>query len=140
MIEEIDPSREPETPHMAPRREQAHTPNTVPTVGTLEGYEGREPDTFTMLHEQLDEFRKTPESFAIELRMSLSQLIIENMCRLGWSQRKLAKAVNRTEPFVSRVLHGDENCTLATAARFLHALGVRARFDSNPPALPADDG
>ena len=84
-------------------------------------------DDFEYLQEALDAYRETPESFALELRMSLSELLIENLHRLGWTQAQLAEKVERADAFISRVLHGDENCTLKTAGLLLWALGVRGR-------------
>lgn len=75
----------------------------------------------------VDEYRKTPDSFANELRLSLGQIIIGRLRELGWTQKALADKLGVTEPLVSRFLNGDHNWTSKSAGRWLCALGVRAR-------------
>lgn len=74
----------------------------------------------------LDEYRKTPDSFAHELRLSLGQIIIGRLRELGWTQKVLAAKIGVTEPLISRFLNGDHNWTSKSAGRLLCALGVRA--------------
>lgn len=75
----------------------------------------------------VDEYRKTPDSFAHELRLSLGQIIIGRLHELGWTQKVLAAKIGVTEPLISRFLNGDHNWTSKSAGRLLCALGVRAR-------------
>ena len=48
--------------------------------------------------------------------------ILLRMKELGISQTELAKRMNASRPYVVKVLHGDVNITLASAARFAEAL------------------
>ena len=54
---------------------------------------------------------------SIFLRCSL-----QRMKELGISQTELAKRMNASRPYVVKVLHGDVNITLVSAARFAEAL------------------
>ena len=47
--------------------------------------------------------------------------ILLRMKELGISQTELAKRMNASRPYVVKVLHGDVNITLASAARFAEA-------------------
>ena len=77
----------------------------------------------------LETYKQTPESVGLELRLSLSQTILRHLKAKGWTQSKLAKKTGMKEPFISRVLHSNANCTLDTAGKLLFALGIRARFE-----------
>ena len=48
--------------------------------------------------------------------------ILLRMKELGVSQTELAKRMNASRPYVVKVLHGDVNITLGSAARFAEAL------------------
>ena len=48
--------------------------------------------------------------------------ILQRMKELGISQTALAKRMNASRPYVVKVLHGDVNITLGSAARFAEAL------------------
>ena len=48
--------------------------------------------------------------------------ILQRMKELGTSQTELAKRMNASRPYVVKVLHGDVNITLVSAARFAEAL------------------
>ena len=54
--------------------------------------------------------------------------ILQRMKKLGISQTELAKRMNASRPYVVKVLHGDVNITLGSAARFAKAL----KFDFFP--------
>ena len=84
---------------------------------------------FEYLHGLLDDYRQTPESYTLELNMSLSSLIVQRLENLGWTQRQLAKVSGKKDSFISRILHGEGyGCTLATAGELLCALGIRGRI------------
>jgi len=80
------------------------------------------------LRDMLEEFDRTPAGHGYELRMSLATLVLRRLDALGWTQRQLAEAAGMKEPFVSRVIHGDQNCTFDVAGRLLFALGIKARL------------
>ena len=48
--------------------------------------------------------------------------ILLRMKELGVSQTELAKRMNASRPYVVKVLHGEVNITLGSAARFAKAL------------------
>ena len=48
--------------------------------------------------------------------------ILQRMKEIGISQTELAKRMNASRPYVVKVLHGDVNITLGSAARFAEAL------------------
>lgn len=48
--------------------------------------------------------------------------ILRRMKELGMTQTELARRMNASRPYVVKVLHGDVNITLASAARFAEAL------------------
>ncbi len=89
---------------------------------------------------KLGAFNRTQESVGVELRVSLSELLVRTLRIRGWSQRQLAAAADVKEPFVSRILHGNVNCTLDTIGNLLFALGVRAKFEETPRILDGIHG
>jgi ribosome-binding protein aMBF1 (putative translation factor) len=78
------------------------------------------------LLETLTEAERLTEGSGIDLRLDLSKLILEQLALLGWTQKELAKRAGMKEPFVTRVLNADSNCTFAIADRLLRALGIKA--------------
>ena len=48
--------------------------------------------------------------------------ILQRMKELGISQTELARRMNASRPYVVKVLHGEVNITLGSAARFAEAL------------------
>jgi len=50
------------------------------------------------------------------------RVILRRMKELGVSQTELARRMNASRPYVVKVLHGEVNITLVSAARFAHAL------------------
>ncbi len=79
------------------------------------------------LRELREAYRKTPDGYIHELRLSFAEVVVDRLRELGWSQKTLSNRLGVTEPLVSRLLSGDHNWTSESAGRFLFALGVRAR-------------
>ena len=50
--------------------------------------------------------------------------VIVLMKQQGLSQTAVAKRMNVSRPYVTKVLHGDVNISFRTAAKFAHALGM----------------
>ena len=48
--------------------------------------------------------------------------VLKRMKELGLNQSELARRMNASRPYVIKVLHGDVNITLGSAARFARAL------------------
>lgn len=84
---------------------------------------------FDNILQTLEDFKKTPESRGLDLRLDLAEIIIRNLNARGWSQRKLAAASGMKESQLSRVIHSNANCTLDTVGRILFALDARARLE-----------
>jgi len=82
-------------------------------------------DAIRDLLSDLKEYNKTPEAVGMDLRLSLSEIVVRRLAALNWSQAELAKAAGMKASFVSRVIHASSNCTFDVAGRLLHALGVR---------------
>jgi len=68
--------------------------------------------------------------------------ILRRMKELGVSQTELAKRMDASRPYVTRVLSGDVNITFGTAARFAKALQMdflpmlRERLSAKPATSP----
>lgn len=72
----------------------------------------------------LEDFNKSPEGHALDLRLNLADLIIAKLKEKGWTQSQLAQKTKWKDSFISRLVHADENFTTETEARVLHALGI----------------
>ncbi len=84
--------------------------------------------TIRDLQRIVDSFLDEPESAGYELRLNLSELIVEGMHRRDWSQRQLAEAAGVKESYITRLIHADANCTFESAGNVLFALGIRAKL------------
>jgi predicted transcriptional regulator len=62
--------------------------------------------------------------------------VLRRMKELGLNQTALAKRMNVSRPYITKVLSGDVNFTFATAARFAKALGM----DFFPVLKPKEEG
>ena len=60
--------------------------------------------------------------------------VVRRMKELGLNNTTLAKRMNISRPYIVKVLHGDVNITLGSAARFAHAL----EMDFFPTLTPRD--
>lgn len=60
--------------------------------------------------------------------------VVRRMKELGLNNSTLAKRMNISRPYVVKVLHGDVNITLGSAARFARAL----EMDFFPTLTPRD--
>jgi ribosome-binding protein aMBF1 (putative translation factor) len=85
----------------------------------------------------LDAFTKTPADIGMDLRLSLAEIVLRKLREKGWNQRALAREAGLKEPFVSRVIHSNANCTFDTAGKLLFALGARARIRETPDVKQA---
>jgi transcriptional regulator with XRE-family HTH domain len=74
----------------------------------------------------LTEAEAQPWSRGLDLRLALSKLILSRLRSKGWTQKRLAEAAGMKESFITRIVHGDQNCTLDVAGRLLFALGTKA--------------
>ncbi len=73
----------------------------------------------------LEDFRESPQSIGYLWRLDLSRILIERMEEKRWTQKQLADETEMQQPFVSRIMNADSNCTFDVAGRLLFALGFR---------------
>ena len=64
----------------------------------------------------------------------LRQVLLQ-MKALGLSQTDLAKRMNVSRPYISKVLKGDVNISFGTAAKLAHALAL----DFSPTLTPSEE-
>ena len=77
----------------------------------------------------LEDYKQNdPESQGVHLRLNLAEIVIRQLNANGWTQAELAERIGKKEPFISRIIHSDTNCTFDTAGRILFALGVQAEL------------
>lgn len=87
--------------------------------------------TIRELNRILNRFTDSPEGVEYELRMNLAEIIIQNLKRHGWTQRKLADEAGKAESVITRIVHGQQNCSFHTVGEILYALGARASLIQN---------
>lgn len=80
------------------------------------------------LRKALDGFRTTKEAYALHLRLTLSSLVMKGMDDANVSVAGLSRASGVSEKTIDWIIHADRNCTLITAAKLLHALGIKAEM------------
>ena len=86
----------------------------------------------------IEAFQKTPEGAGFGLRNDLAEIIVRQLGERGMTQTDLAQAAGMKPQQLSRVIHSSANCTLDTAGRILHALGISATLrESHRPAAQA---
>lgn len=76
----------------------------------------------------LQEFKGSPESVGIDLRMDLASIILRKLREMKWTQKQLASESGLKASYISRLIHAEANCTFESAGRILHALGLRAQL------------
>jgi transcriptional regulator with XRE-family HTH domain len=75
---------------------------------------------------ELENFENSPEGWGFELRLSLADIIVKYLRKHGWSQKKLAHVAGVKEPYITRLVKGESNCTFSTAGKILYALGAKS--------------
>lgn len=86
------------------------------------------------LNRRLREFQDSPRGFGHELRMNVAEIVMRNLKQKPWTQRELAEAAGKGESYITRIVHGQQNCSLDTVGALLYALGVRASIVEDAPA------
>lgn len=85
-------------------------------------------DKVKELQKQLARFEQTPESYGLDLRLDLADIVLRGLRERGWTQKQLAQKVGMKESFVSRIIHANANCTFDVAGRILVAFENRPRL------------
>ena len=89
------------------------------------------------LNKRLREFQDSPGGFGHELRMNVAEIVMRNLKQKPWTQRKFANVAGKAESYITRIVHGQQNCSLDTVGALLHALGVRATIVEKPASSVA---
>jgi DNA-binding phage protein len=76
----------------------------------------------------MESFESTPEGAGFSLRADLSDIVARHLGERGMTQAQLAAAAGMKPQQLSRVIHSNANCTLDTAGRILHALGIKGKL------------
>jgi len=81
---------------------------------------------------RLNYFRHDP-AFETELAiLDLTDLIVERMSALGANKADVARALGVSKAYVTKLLAGNHNMTIATLIRVANILGVRVTFNFLP--------
>ena len=76
----------------------------------------------------LNEFKNTPESRGIDLRLDFADIILKQLDEKGWTQKQLAEKIGKKESFISRIIHAESNCTFETVGCILFALDIKVEL------------
>jgi transcriptional regulator with XRE-family HTH domain len=88
--------------------------------------------------DRLAEYKKSKDFFSLELRLSLADLLMKTLTRVGWTQRRLAAVSGIDEPTISNIVTSGRNWEVDTAGALLWALGVHAKLQSVDAIAIAD--
>lgn len=92
------------------------------------------------LRSLVSDFEDSEQEAELYLRLSLTRLVLSALSDRGWNQSRLAEKVGCSRPFLSRLLHGDENWTAKTAAKVAFALGLRLELAPVRPVAVSTPG
>jgi transcriptional regulator with XRE-family HTH domain len=81
--------------------------------------------------EQYKKLENDPLYIAAGLMIEINEKFCERMKELGMSQRDLAKAIGKSQPYISRILNHGTNMTLETLA----LLAVALKMEIKAPEL-----
>src|ERR1700733_9315926 len=76
----------------------------------------------------LKEFDDSPEGYGYDLRLDLAEMIVRHLHKSGRTQPQLADSAKLKPSFVTSLIHSSQNCTLETAGKVFHAMGIRAKL------------
>lgn len=82
--------------------------------------------------EHLDEARAHPAYWSYMASLEFVDEICEQMDAQGVSSAELARRMGTSRAWVSRVLRGENNLTIASMGKLAFALGMRVRADLAP--------
>ena len=83
-----------------------------------------------------DRVKDDPEFLAARLMIEINEHLYIRMEELGLSQRDLAKRINRSQPFVWKLLNHGTNMTLKTLVTLAHALELKVE---TPKFVPNEE-
>ena len=88
--------------------------------------------------EQFEELENEPGYIAAGLMIEINEKLFLRMKELGLSQRDLAKAIGKSQPYVSKILNRGTNMTLETLALFAVALEMEVKAPELVPKPRAE--
>lgn len=80
------------------------------------------------LMQSLQDFESLPDAIALDLKLDFSEIVIQSLRNKGWTQKQLADATGMKEAYISRIVHADQNCTLAVIGKICHALDIKPKL------------
>ena len=81
-----------------------------------------------MVMQKIAEVDATNEGAALDLRLDVSCIIHAALAKKGWSQKTLADRAKMKPPLLTRIMHGDSNCTLESISRIFTALEIKGKI------------
>src|SRR5262245_42692406 len=92
------------------------------------------PTTFSELFQQAEQHEDYWVTGAI---VEFTESLVREMERQGITRVELARRLGATPAYVTKILRGKANCTLATMVRLARALGGELRVELTPPISTA---
>lgn len=80
------------------------------------------------IHEALSEYKQTPESYGLELRLNLAEIVLAYLKRTGVTQYQLANRAGMDSGRLNQVIQANANCTLDIVGRLVEAMGLKGRL------------
>lgn len=80
------------------------------------------------IRENLSEYKRMPESYGLELRLNLAEIVLAYLKRTGVTQYQLANRAGMDSGRLNQVIHANANCTLDVVGRLLHAMDLKGRL------------
>lgn len=84
------------------------------------------------LLDRLHEFENSPQGVGFDLRLDLSDIIVQACMTGGWTHKQIAEKAGMKPSQLSKIVHGSANCTFDVAGRVLFALGLQGKLVTTP--------
>ena len=88
-------------------------------------------DVKAMMAELIDglaKFEQTHHALSQELKLDLSELVVNGLRNKGWTHKQLADAIKTKDTYINRVVHANQNCTLDVIGRLCHVLNIKPKL------------
>jgi transcriptional regulator with XRE-family HTH domain len=86
----------------------------------------------TWASRELSQYRNDPEFELEALLLDINEQILERIDAIGWRRTDLARSLGVSKAFVTKILGGNANLTLATLVKLTNVLGLKVRLDLVP--------
>ncbi|MDR7006056.1 helix-turn-helix domain-containing protein [Paraburkholderia strydomiana] len=87
--------------------------------------------------EAFERAKESPAYWTESALLDVARALLDQMKRLGVTQKTLAERMGRKAPYVNRVLSGRHNVTVETLSEAAHALDMRLKIELQPKASAA---